>query len=502
MVRIQSHFKESKKVTKSLNYRFVSAVIGVLCMLQVVFLGLALAVSLYYKDAGMSPILITMGIMLVFGVSLFLIGRHSDDYQTGRRESMMTVTLSWFVVSLIGMLPYYLGGFVPSLSDAFFETISGFTTTGASVISDVEALPRSILLWRSTTQWEGGIGIIVFMVALVPMIGENASMVFNSEIPGVTHERFTPRIGVMAKWLIGIYVAWTALAVLLFWAGPMGLFDAVCHALTSISTGGFSTRNTSLSWWESGYTEVIAGVFMMAGAISFTTIYFTISRKDIKRLLRDSELKWFISLVAIFSLTGAVALYVDRVYGPNFLVTLRKSTVQVISFITSTGYAVGDYNNWGSFFAIIAVLAMYVSGCSGSTAGGLKVARLMVLIKSLGVELKKRTHPNAVVPVRVGGKAVDADIVQQVATFTFTYTGLIIIGALAISIEGYGFMESLVGAVSCVSNNGGSLGEIGPMVGFGALSAANKILLSILMVMGRLEIFTFLTILHPSFWRN
>lgn len=489
-------------MSRSLNYRFVSAVIGVLCLLQVLFLTMSLAVSLYYKDGGLIPILITMGMMLLCGSVLFIVGHKSDEYHTGRRESMMTVTLSWVVVSLIGLLPYYIGGYVPTFADAFFETISGFTTTGATVLSDVESLPASILLWRAITQWEGGIGIIVFMVALIPMTGENASLVFNSETPGVTHERFTPRIGVMAKWLIGLYIVGTALATLLLWAGPMGLFDALCHAFTCISTGGFSTRNASLAWWNSGYTETVASVFMLIGATSFTLLYFAIARKDPKRLFKDSEYKWFLSLILIFAIASTIVLYANGIYGSDFLVTLRKATVQIISLITTTGYALDDYNTWGSFFAIIATLAMFIAGCSGSTSGGLKVARLEVMVKSLGVELRKRTHPNAVIPVRVSGRAIDSDIVQQVMTFAFAYSGLIIIGALALSIEGYGFLESIVASTSCVSNSGGSLGEIGPTVGFGQVSDANKILLSLLMVMGRLEIFTFLTILHPSFWRN
>ncbi len=502
MVRFRSHIREGKRATKSLNYRFVSAVIGILCLLQVAFLALALGVSIYYHDQGQTPILVTMGMMLLAGITLVQIGRHSDDYHTGRRESMITVTLSWFIVSVIGMLPYYLGGYAQTPADAFFETISGFTTTGASVLSDIESLPKSVLLWRSITQWEGGIGIIVFMVALVPMTGENAGRVFNNETPGVTHERFTPRIGVMAKWLIGMYVVGTAMATLLFWVGPMSFFDATCHALTSISTGGFSTRSTSISWWHSEYVETIAMLFMLIGAINFTTLYFTIARKEPKRLGKDSEFKWFIALIAFFSITSAIALYSNNISAYSFWGALRRSTFQVISFITSTGFAVDDYNNWGPFFAIIAFLTMFIAGCSGSTSGGLKVARLEVLVKSLGVELRKRTHPNAVIPVRISGKALSADIVQQVATFAFAYTGLIIVGALVISIEGYSFMESFVGAVSCVSNSGGSLGQIGPMVGFGALSGATKIFLSILMVMGRLEIFTLLTILHPSFWKN
>lgn len=487
---------------QNFNYRFVSEVIGFLCLIQVVSLCITILVSLYYKDDGLIPLCITTAIMGVVGLVLTLLGRRSERFNTGRREGMVTVSLSWFVISLIGMLPYYIGGFVPTIADAFFETISGFTTTGASVFSDIESLPKSILLWRAITQGEGGIGIIVFMVAIIPMAGENAGLVFNSEASGVLHDRFVPRIGVMAKWLTLIYIVANVLCTLLLWAGPMDLFDAVCHSLTCISTGGFGTKNNSLAYWDSSYINLVLGFFMLIGATSFTLLYLAFIKGDFKSLFRNSEFKWFIALILILSIAGTYWLWGPMHYEWGFWEALEKATIQIISLISSTGYAVADYSLWGNFFIFLVAVSMFIAGCSGSTSGGLKVARFELMVRSLSVELLKRTHPNAVISLRVGGKAVNQDIVLQVMSFTFAYFGLMVIGTAAITFEGYSFTDASIIAISCLSNSGGGVGEFSPMIGVSSLSGFNKVFLSIFMITGRLEIFTLLTILHRSFWKK
>lgn len=485
------------------NYRFVATVIGVLCHIQVVALLSAVAVSLYYHDEGLLPLTLTACIMGLVGGLLLLLGRKSREIETGRRESLMSVTLSWFVVSLIGMLPYILSGAVPSVADAFFETISGYTTTGASVIPDVESVPRSLLFWRSITQWEGGIGIIVFLVALIPMTGESATMVYNSETTGVTHDRFLPRVGNMAKWMMIIYVTLTALCIVLLILGPMDLFDAVCHAFTCISTGGFSTRNISIGYWDSDVVNIILDLFMFIGATNFTLIFFAFTKRDPGQIFKDSEFRWFFGLIVVLSILGTVGLMLQGSKDTYTLwETVSAAVTQVISLATTTGYAVGDYNLWGSLFALVITFAMFVAGCTGSTSGGLKAVRFEILIKSLSNELLKRTHPNAIRTVRIGRYALSNDVVLSTMNFFVAYFALILFGTLCVSLDGVAFSDSLVAAVSCVSNSGGSLGEIGPLVGFSALSDANKVILSLLMVMGRLEIFTFLSILHPGFWRN
>lgn len=284
------------RLKSSLNYRFVFLMMGVLCLIQVPLLLIAFAVGCYYRmDSGTLPVGIGAAVMLIAGALFCLIGRHSSRYDAGRREGLLSVSLSWFVVSILGMIPLYVGQFVPSIADAFFETIAGITTTGASVITDVEILPRSILFWRSILQWEGGIGIVVFLVAFLPMAGESAGMMFDNETTGVVHERFVPRIGVMAKWIVLIYVTLSIICVLLLWAGPMTLFDAVCHGATCISTGGLSTKNTSIEYFDSRYINWVVVIFMILGATSFRLLYLaTIGRQPLK-LVQDREFRWFIS---------------------------------------------------------------------------------------------------------------------------------------------------------------------------------------------------------------
>ena len=500
----RERFREARhsSARRSFNYRFVCTVIGVLCLIQAGALLSAVAVSLYYYDAGVTPLSLTAAVMAFVGGTLMFVGRRSGELETGRRESLMTVTLSWFVVSLIGMLPYYLSGAVPTLADAFFETISGYTTTGASILSRVEDVPRSLLFWRSITQWEGGIGIVVFLVALVPMTGESATMVYNSETTGVTHDRFLPRVGTMAKWMMIIYLSLTVLCVVLFILGPMELFDAVCHAFTCISTGGFSTRSSSLAYWHSDIVNWVASVFMFIGAINFTLIYFAFAKRDFSQVYKDSEFKWFLGLTLVLSVFATVGLLLQGPTYQSLRRTISMAVTQVISLITTTGYAVGDYNYWGPLFFVVITVAMFIAGCTGSTSGGLKVVRFEILLKSLSNELLRRTHPNAIRTVRVGGRALNNDVVLSTMNFFVAYLSLIVFGAVCVAIDGYDLKESIVAAVSCVSNSGGSLGEIGPMVGFGALSGTTKVILSFLMVMGRLEIFTILSILHPGFWKN
>lgn len=501
----RTRYREGRKFRKKriFNYRFVSRVIGVLCLIQVTALLLTLAVSAHYRDSGLVPISITTGIMALVGGILMLVGRNSGEIETGRRESYVTVTLSWFVVSLIGMLPYYLSGAAETLPDALFETISGYTTTGASVLSNIESLPKSLLFWRSITQWQGGIGIIVFLVAFIPMTGESATMVYNSETTGVTHDRFLPRVGNMAKWIIIIYFVLTAMCAVLLALGKMDVFDAVCHAFSCLSTGGFSTKSNSLAFWDSYSINLTLDIFMFVGATNFTLIYLAISKKDPSQIFKDSEFRWFVTLTALFCIVGTIGFFLQGPsQGEPVMRSISRAVTQVISLATTTGYATGDYNYWGPLFIHVITMAMFVAGCSGSTSGGLKVVRFEIMIKSLSNELLRRTHPNVIRSVRISGHALNNDLVLSTMNFFVAYLSIILLGAIAVTLDGCGFMESVNIAISCISNSGGSIGTIGPMIGLGALSGWDKVILSIIMILGRLEIFTVLSILHPGFWRN
>lgn len=486
---------------RGFNYRFVSMVLGLICLLQAFFLLVSLGVSLHYHDAGRLPLIYTIGIDLMIGTALLFYGKGQTEYDTGRREGMVAVTLSWVTMSLLGMLPYWLGGFIPNLSEAFFEAMSGFTTAGASVLSEIEVLPRSILFWRSITQWIGGIGIIVFLVALVPITGENATVVFNHETTGITHNRFVPRIGVMAKWITIIYIFFTCLCTLLLWLGPFSFYDAVCHATTCISTGGFSVYNSSISEIDNDYTNIVLTLFMFIGATSFTSIYFALVKKEPAKLFKDSEFRWFVAIIVVLSVLSGFWLYFGGYYS-SLSKALEHASFQVVSLVSTTGYAIQDYNLWGGPFWIIALFLMFVAGCSGSTSGGLKVIRFNILTRNLLNEFTRRTHPQAIVPLRYNDTVIKDKVITEVYNFFYAYLTLIIISSFAISLEGYSFADGVSASVACISNSGPGLSAFGPMANYSGLGDFNTILLSFLMLAGRLEIFTVITILHRSFWRN
>ncbi|MDL2278088.1 TrkH family potassium uptake protein, partial [Parabacteroides sp. OttesenSCG-928-G07] len=402
--------------------------------------------------------------------------------------------------SFFGMLPFYLGGYIDNITDAYFETMSGFTTTGASILTDIEAMPKGILFWRSLTQWQGGIGMIVFTVALMPIIGGGASQLFDAEMPGITHERFRPRITQVAKRLAGVYLLLTILLIGLLWAGPMDLYDAVNHALTTVSTGGYSTKNASIGFWNSSYVEYVVMLFMFLGATNITLIYFCLNGNPLK-LIKDEEFQWYLSFVLIT--TGVVITWLLlNSYIVGFENALRTSGFHVISLITTTGFMTADYNTWGSFFWMIALILMFICGCAGSTSGGLKIGRFVILTKNLFNEFQKQTHPKAIIPVRMSGHVVSADIVHRVLAFVFAYITLIVISCIVLSLDGMSFDDTVGVAISAIGNVGPALGSLGPVSNYAEVPVVSKWFLSFLMITGRLEIFTILTILVPGFWKR
>lgn len=471
-----------------------------MCILETVFMSLATVVAFLYKGNDFYPLLISSGIIFLTGVLLYVVGFRANEYMTGRREGMLTVTLTWTLLSFLGMLPFYLGGYVDNITDAFFETMSGFTTTGSTILTDIEALPKGILFWRSLTQWQGGMGMIVFTVALMPILGGGAIQMFDAETPGITHERFRPRITQVAKRLWGVYLFLTFVLVLLLWIGPMDLYDAVNHAMTAISTGGYSTKNASIAYWDSAYIEYVISLFMLIGATNITLIYFCLNG-NIKKLCRDEEFRWFFWFVWIMiGITTAWVLYTG--FATNFSSAFRKATFQVSTLVSTCGFATENYIPWGPFFWSIALILMFICGCAGSTCGGLKMGRFAILSKSLFNAFKKQTHPHAIIPVRMDTHIVSGDVVLRVLAFAFAYVVLIVISCLVLMLDGLGFEESIGAAVSAISNVGPGLGKLGPVDNFSEVPVVSKWFLSFLMMTGRLEIFTVLTLLVPGFWKQ
>lgn len=483
-----------------LNIRFIFKMLGAMFVIETLFMLMALGVALFYEGSDIRPFAYSCAILFGVGLTLLLVGWNANEHNAGRREGMLIVTLTWALLSFFGALPFYIGGYIDTMAGAYFETMSGFTTTGSSVVPDVEALPRGILFWRSLTQWQGGMGVIVFAVALLPMMGEGASQMFNAESTGITHERFRPRITQVAKRLWGIYVFLTALLVLLLWLGPMNLFDAINHAMTAIATGGFSTKNASIAYWNSPYIEYTLSLFMCIGATNMTLVYFFLNGK-FSKLYKDEEVRWFYAIVLIATLITAIWIYANGMVD-GIEAAFRNALFVVTTLISTTGYATANYIPWGPFFWMIALLLMVICGCAGSTCGGFKTGRFAILMKHLLNAFKAQTHPHAILPVRFNQQAVPMDVVNRILAFTVVYIALIVVTCLLLMMDGVAFDEAIGAAVTCMGNVGPGLGTCGAAGNFSAYSPESQWLLSFIMMTGRLEIFTVLTILLPGFWKQ
>jgi trk system potassium uptake protein TrkH len=485
-----------------LNVRFIIKMLGSMFILETLFMLMAAGVALICGEGDLRPLLLSCALLSGTGLAFRLAGRHADEQAAGYREGMLVVALTWALLSLFGMLPFLLGGYIHSVTDAYFETMSGFTTTGASILTDVEALPRGILFWRSLTQWQGGIGVVVFTVALLPVFGGGASQMYNAETTGtgIAHERFRPRVTQVAKRLSGVYLLLTVLLAVLLWAGPMDVFDALNHALTTVSTGGYSTRNASIGYWDSSYIEYVEMLFMFTGSISMTLLYFFL-QGHFRKLFEDEELRWFAFILLMFVvITLAKVLMIGS--ANSLGATFRHVAFQVVSIASSSGFVTVDYVPWGSFFWLLALMLMFVGGCAGSTSGGLKVARFVIINKNLSNVFLKQMHPNAVRSVRMNGHAISSDNVYRCLAFAFVYIALAMAGSLVLAFDGASFAESIGASVSAISNIGPGLGDQGPAGNYANIPALSKWTLSFLMMTGRLEIFTVLTLLLPGFWKQ
>ncbi|MDR1381307.1 MAG: TrkH family potassium uptake protein [Tannerella sp.] len=485
-----------------INILYIIKTLGSILILETIFLLAATGVALLYGDGDGKPFLLSAGIMFGAGVLSFAAGRRADEYRAGRREGMLTVTLTWAVLSFFGMMPFYLGGYIDNVTDAYLETMSGFTTTGMTVLDDRESLPHGILFWRALMQWQGGIGMVVFTVALLPMFGGSASQLFDAETTGFSHERFRPRVTQVAKRLSGVYLLLTLLVTSLLWAGPMDFYDALNHAMTSISTGGYSTKNASIAYWDSPYVDCIIMIAMCVGGMKLPLIFFAL-KGEFKPLRSDEETRWYLLFILIFAaITAAWLFYGGLETGfddPGN--TLRKGAFQAISLITTSGFSNSGFESWGAFYWLLAIFMMLICGCGGSTSGGLKMGRALILAKNTLNEFRKQTHPAAILPVRVNGRAVSQDIIYRVHIFALVYFLLISFSWMFLLMNGLTFEEAIATSVSAVSNVGLSLGSLADG-NMSAISPVSKWYISFVMMVGRLEIFTVLTLLLPGFWRR
>lgn len=487
---------------KEFNYRLTFKIIGSLIILEGFFMLLTLLVALLYGDTQWIHFLSSGLITTVFGLLGLFVGRNAKPH-VGKREGSIIVTGTWLAFSLFGMLPFVLSGSIPDISDAYFETMSGFTTTGASILNDIESLSHSILFWRSLTQWIGGLGIIVISLALLPIFGFSSVQLFSAEATGPTKEKIHPKMSETAKRLLLIYVILTTVQTFLLWWAGMSFFDAINHAFTTMATGGFSTKQASVGYWDSGIIQYIFIFFMLAAGINFSLFYFVVKAK-IKKLTNNEELRFYIFIILFF---GSV-FFVNQVFSQNNLSastveqSFRDSFFTTISIITTTGYGTADFNLWAPFTWIMILILMLIGGSAGSTAGGIKSIRVLLMIKYSYYEFKRIIHPNAVVPLRYNKIMVKESTITRVLAFCLLYMLLVAIGAVVLAFSGMGFVESLSGMITCLSDVGPGLGEIGPANNFANIPLFSKWFLSIVMLIGRLELFTVLLLFTPVFWKK
>ena len=473
-------------------------IMGFLLLIETAMLMCCGGVSLFYKEDDLNSFLLSSAITAFVGVIMLAIGRGAEK-SLNRRDGYVIVSVAWIAFSFFGMLPYYIGGYIPSVTDAFFETMSGFSSTGATIMNNIESMPHGILFCRAITQWIGGLGIVFFTIAVLPIFGMGGIQVFAAEASGPTHDKVHPRIGVTAKWTWGIYAGMTGTLIILLVFGGMGLFDSICHAFTTTSTGGFSTKQTSIEYYHSPYIDYVISVFMFLSGVNFTLLLLMFNGK-IKKFIHDAELKFYFMSVAFFTVFIAVWLYQTSSMGAEE--AFRKSLFQVISLQTSTGFATADYMLWPSILWGCLLIVMIMGACAGSTTGGIKCIRMVILFKVAKNEFKHILHPNAVLPVRVNKQVISPSIQSTVLAFTFLYAIIAIISILVMMGFGVGFLESIGTVISSIGNMGPGLGTCGPAFSWSELPDAAKWLLSFLMLLGRLELFTVLLLFSSDFWKR
>ena len=484
-------------IEDEVSYRFVAYLIGLLLAFESMLLLACCCVSIIYGERDLMSFIVSFAICLSVSAILLVYGRRKKCAMS-RNEGYIVVALSWVFCSVFGMVPYLWGGFIPNITDAFFETMSGFTTTGATILDNIESMPHGILFWRSLTQWIGGLGIVCFTIVLLPGFGASSQMLYLSEATGVTHNKLYPKTRVMARYIFMVYILLTAIESALLMAGGMGLFDALCHSMTTTATGGFSTKQESIAYWHSPYMEYVVSIFMLLSAINFS-LYIVAFKSKWKKLREFVELKWFACSVGLLTLIISAVLFLNNGYSAEE--AFRKSLFQVATCHTSCGFATDDYNLWPPFTWMLLIFAMLSGGCTGSTSGGVKNLRLIIIANCIRNQFRQILHPRAVLPVKVGG-LFDNKLLTTVLVFFAAYLSVAFIGWTLLMAFGVGFTEAMSTVISSMGNVGPGLGSFGPAFSWAALPDAAKWILSSLMLIGRLEIFGFLLIFYRSTWKG
>ena len=494
----------SPKITllpeRGINYAMIARILGQLLMVESVFMGLPLLVCVVGRESDWRAFAITMALTAATGAALnFLVKAHNKRLY--RRDGLLLASVAWVVFSLFGMLPLLLCATPLNVSEAFFEAMSGFTTTGATVIRDVERCSHGILLWRALTQWVGGLGIIIFTLTFIPALNNSGSLIlFHAEATGITHDKLGARISRTAKILWGLYSVFTVVLVLVLWLGPMNLFESLCQSFTAISTGGFSTRNDSIAAFNSPYCKVVLTVFMFLGGVSFSLILAALKKRG-QAFWSNDVLRAYVVLILLFYVGVVVSIVSGGHYTGWQSVTIDP-LFHIVSAITSTGFSAGDWEGWGFFVLTLTMLMMYIGACAGSTTGGAKVDRVLYLLKNFVLVVKRYIRPRLLRSISVNGQIIDNEKGAEIIAFIAIYTLLIVLGGLVLVAQGFPIVDAFFSSLSCASNNGLGAGVTGITGSYDFVPASGLWVMSLLMLAGRLEIITIASLLAPSFWRQ
>jgi trk system potassium uptake protein TrkH len=478
--------------------RLVFQVSGALLVLLAGIMLVPLLVSLYYHEASWRAFFHAM--MVTAGVGLLgVLSGWGDKAEVRHREGFAIVTLCWTLAAAAGALPYLFAGTFASVVDAYFEAMSGFTTTGSTVLAQIEALPRGILFWRSMTQWLGGMGIILLSIAILPLLGVGGMQLFKAEVPGPVYDKLSPRIKDTAKTLWLVYLLFSLLEFVLLKVGGMSFFDAACHTFTTLATGGFSTRNLSVGAYNSAYIDGVITLFMVLAGINFA-LHYRFLLGDFRGFYKDTEFHFYIGALLFATLFVAWNLW-GGVYR-DLGTALRHAAFQVASIMTTTGYGTADYETWPYVLQLVLVLLMFLGGMAGSTGGGMKIVRIQVLIKQSYRELYQLIHPHAIVPVKLRGVIISKGIIASIWGYFFIFIFILVLGSAVMGFLGLDLITAFTSVLTCLANVGPGLGGVGPTDNFAAIPALGKWVLSLCMLIGRLEVYTVLVLFLPEFWRK
>lgn len=482
-----------------INFRMLLRVIGWLLVIESIFMAAPCVVGLIYKEVSVIGFLITMGITASCG--MIMVSLKPKSREMGKREAILLTGLTWVILSMFGMLPFLICGTHLNVTDAFFETMSGFTTTGASVLNTLSDVPKSILLWRCVVQWIGGLGIILFTLAVVPMLNYQGGMqLFNAEVTGITHDKLRPRVSFTAQGLWFVYICLTTILIVLLCFSQMSIFDSICYGLSTMSTGGFSNNDMSLTEMDDMYIKTILLIFMFLGGVNFALIYKA-ARGDFKSAFKNDALKCYLAIILICYVLLTVNVWVrglahsvdDFTIDPLF---------QAVSILSSTGLTEPDFADWGPLAVIVLIIMMFMGACAGSTSGGAKIDRFIILLKFIKNEFYKMMHPSTVTTVVINGKGTPSPIVMKTLAFLFLYVIVIIAGGSILVLDGMPLKDSFFVCLSAISNTGLGTDITGIGGNYANVPAFSKWILAFLMLVGRLELYTILLLFTPSFWKK